>query len=136
MDLCLKKEERINTVLGELSEYGKIDEQPLKSIKTVGRKFPRRYGLANTHKENIPIRTILSMAGSPDYKVAEKTTERLSVIPESKINCLSKQSLDSLRSISRDHDEVAMSFDATSLYTSVSVKEAIIEAAKKRKFII
>ena len=34
-EFCLKEEERINTVLEELNEQGKIDEQ-LKSIKLVG----------------------------------------------------------------------------------------------------
>ena len=45
--------------------------------------------------------------------------------------------MDNLRNISLDHDEVAISFDITSLHTNVPVKEAIFEAAEKlypRKF--
>ena len=36
---CLKEEERINTVLEELNERGKIDEQFLKSIKKFIKKI-------------------------------------------------------------------------------------------------
>ena len=50
------------------------------------------------------------MPGSLDYQVTEKITERLSVIPESKINWLSKETVDSLRSISLDQDKVVFSF--------------------------
>ena len=71
------------------------------------------------------------MPGSPYYKLAEKIIELLSLIPESKINCSSKQTVDNLRNISLDHDEVVISFDATSLYNNLLVKEAIFEAAEK-----
>ena len=73
------------------------------------------------------------MPGSPVYKVAEKITDRQLFLGQ-KINWLSKQTVDSLRSISLDHDEVFISFDVTSPCTNVRVKEAKIEAAKKRKF--
>ena len=70
------------------------------------------------------------MPGSPDYKVARKITEWLSVIPESKINCSPKQIVDNLRNISLDHDEVVTSFDVTYLHTNVPVKEEIFEGLK------
>ena len=71
------------------------------------------------------------MPGSPYYNLTEKITEWLSVIPESKIYCPSKQTVDNLRNVSLDHDEVVSSFDVISLYTNVPVKEAIFEAAEK-----
>ena len=70
------------------------------------------------------------MPGLP-YKLVEKITERLSVIPESKINCSSNQTVHNLRNVSLDHDEVVIYFDVTSLYTNVPVKEAAFEVAKK-----
>ena len=70
------------------------------------------------------------MARSLYYKVAKKIAEWLSVIPESKMNCSSKQTVDNLRNISLEHDEVVILFDATSQYSNVSVKEAIFEAAE------
>ena len=61
----------------------------------------------------------------------EYITEWLSVILEPKINCSSKQFADSSRNISLDHDGVVISFDVTSLYTNVPVKEGNFEAAGK-----
>ena len=112
-EFCLKEEKRINTVSEELNERGKIDEKILKSIKSVGGQLPKLSGLAKVHKENIPVRRVLSIPGSPYYKLVEKMTEWLSVIPESKINCSSKQTVHNLRNISLDHDEVVISFDVT-----------------------
>lgn len=71
------------------------------------------------------------MPGSPYYKVAENITEWLSVIPDSKINGSAKQTVDNLRNISLNHDEVVISFDATSPYANVPIKDAIFEAAEK-----
>ena len=39
--------------------------------------------------------------------------------------------MNNLRNFSLDHDEVVISFDVTSLYTDVPVKEAIFEAVEK-----
>ena len=71
------------------------------------------------------------MPGSPYYKVAQNVTEWLSAIPDSKINGSAKQTVDNWRNISLNHDEVVFSFDATSLYTNVPIKDAIFEAAEK-----
>ena len=76
------------------------------------------------------------MPGSLYYKPAEKVTEWFSVISESKISCSSRQTVDNLRNISFDHDEVVISFDITPLHTNVLAK-AIFEAPEKlysRKF--
>ena len=60
-EFCIKKEERINSVLEDLNERDKIDKQLLKSIKSVGGQLPRLYGLAKVHKQNISVRPVLSM---------------------------------------------------------------------------
>ena len=80
-----------------MNERGKVDENFLKSIKSVGGQLHSLYGLAKVHKENIPVRPVLSMPGSPYYKLAEKITEWLSVIPESKINSSSKQTVNNFK---------------------------------------
>ena len=100
MEIILFKRKRENQHLDGLNERGNTDETFLKSIKSVGSQLSRLYGLANVHKQNIPVTPILSMPGSPYYKLAEKITEWLSVIPESKINCSSKQTMDNLKKYS------------------------------------
>ena len=65
-EFCLKEEERINTVLEELNKRVKVIEKFLKPIKSVGGQLPRLYGLAKVHKENIPVRPVLSI---PDHYI-------------------------------------------------------------------
>ena len=85
--------------------------------------------MAKVHKPNTPMRTVLSMPSSPYYRIAAKVTKWLSVVPQSKINCSSKKTVDQLKNIQLDDDEVMISFDVSSLYTNVPVDEAIQEAA-------
>ena len=65
-EFCLKEEERINTVLEELNKRVKVIEKFLKLIKSVGGQLPTLYGLAKVHKENIPVRPVLSI---PDHYI-------------------------------------------------------------------
>ena len=130
-DLCLKEEDRINSVLQNLHEQGKIDNQTLKDLKSIGGQFPRLYGLAKVHKNNIPARPVLSMPGSPYHKIVQKVTDWLSVVSESKINKPTQKTVDSLKRMSLESEEVIISFDVTSPYTNVPVKEVIQEAADR-----
>ena len=128
-EVFLKEEECINAALNNLHVDGKIDKTLFKEMKSVGSQLPRLYGLAKVHKASVPVRPALSMPGLPYYRIAEKVTKWLSVIPQSKINCTSKKTVDHLKMMSLDPDEMMISFDVISLYTNVPVDEAIEEAA-------
>ena len=95
----------------------------------MGGQLLRLYGLAKVHKPNVPTRPVLSMPGSPYYKIAEKVTKWLAMVQESKINCSTKKTVDQLKDGTLDPDEVVISFDVSLLYTNVPVNEAIEEAA-------
>ena len=55
----------------------------------------------------------------------------MSVVPESKINSSTQKTIDSLKRMTLESDEVIISFDVMLLYTNVPVKEAIWEAADR-----
>ena len=129
-DLRLKEEDRINFVLQNLHEQGKIDNQTLNG-RSMGGQIPRLYGLAKVHKKNIPLRPVLSIPGSPYQKTAQQVTKWLPVVPESKINSSTQKTVDSSKRTTLEPDEVIISFDVTSLYTNVPIKEAIQEAADR-----
>ena len=74
---------------------------------------------------------MLSILGSPYHKIAQKAIEWLSAVPESKINRSSQKTVDSLKRTTLESDEVIISFDVTSLYANVPVKEAIQDAADR-----
>ena len=80
---------------------------------------------------NIPPRPVLSMPGSPYHKIAQKVTKWLSVVPESKLNSYTQKTVGSWKRTTLQTDEVIISFDVTSLYAHVLVKESIQEAADR-----
>ena len=130
-DPILKEEQRINDTLQRLNKEGKVNDELYAQVKSIGGQAPRLYGLAKVHKTTIPMRPVLSMPGSPYYKLATKVTDWLSVLPEAKTNCSSRKTVEDIKDIKLDDDEVLVSFDVSSLYTNVPVKEAIKEAAEK-----
>ena len=121
----LKEQERVVDILKTMKENGEIDDILFNSMKPRGSQPARLYGLAKVHKEGVPMRPVLSMPGSAYHRVALKVTEWLSVVEECKINSSTNSISQSLGSIQLDEHEVVVSFDVTSLYTNVPVREAI-----------
>ena len=121
----LKEEERVKGILKTLLEEGKIDEALYEQIRPRGSQPARLYGLAKVHKNNIPVRPVLSMPSSAYHGVAEFVAKCLSIVPECKINASTKLICDDLRPVILKEDEEIISFDVVSLYTNVPVMEAI-----------
>ena len=121
----LKEEDRVLSLLKKLRKDNKITESLFAKLKPCGSQAPRLYGLAKIHKENVPLRPVLSMPGSAYYKIANQVTEWLKVVDECNINSSTKSISDKLKDIQLEEDEEIISFDVKSLYTNVPVKEAI-----------
>ena len=130
-DLIEKEEERINGELTKMLEDGEISSELKEGLKSQGGQPPRLYGLAKVHKSSVPVQPVLSMPGSPYFPIANKVTEWLSVVPESKCQSSSKKIADQLKSIELDDGEVLISFDVVSLYTNVPVQESILDSAER-----
>ncbi len=128
-DVTVKEEERIHTILTSLKEEGKIDEELFNKVKPRGSQAPRLYGLAKVHKNNVPVRPVLSMPGSAYHPIAQQVSEWLSTIPEAQISTSAKQVSDKIKSLELNEDEEMISFDVEGLYTNVLVREAIEHAA-------
>ena len=103
----------------------KIPETFFKKLKPIGSQPPRLYGLVKIHKENVPLRPVLSMPGSAYFKIARQVADWLSVVPECNINSSTKEVADKLSDISLPDNTEMISFDVVSLYTNVPVDEAI-----------
>jgi len=69
------------------------------------------------------------MPGTAYHKIADQCTEWLSVVEECQIQSDTKTICDSLSSVELKEDEEIVSFDVSSLYTNVPVKEAIEHCA-------
>ena len=112
-----------------MQEEGRISEDLNSKLKPIGNQPTRLYGLAKVHKQNTPLRPVLSMPASAYYNVAKQVAEWLAVIPQAQINTSSKQISDEIKQLNLGDDEEMISFDVSALYTNVPVKEAIQIAA-------
>ena len=119
------EEDRINVILKDLCDSGKISKEMYDDLRSTGHQPPRLYGLAKVHKTDTPMRPVLSMPGSAYHKIGKQIATWLSEVPEYQINTSTKKICDSLKDIKLRPDEELVSFDVSSLYTNVPVKEAI-----------
>ena len=82
----IKKEERITDLLKKLKDRGKIDEPLYRRLKPRGSKPAQIYGLAKVHKNEIPLRPIVSIPGTSYDQIGKYVSKWLERVPESKIN--------------------------------------------------
>ena len=84
------------------------------------------YGLAKVHKRSYQFFQCQDL-----YKILNQITKWLSEVPKSKINSSSKKTVDQLKSVILEQDEVMISFDVTLLYTNVPVEEEVQNVANR-----
>ena len=111
-------------MLSQLREVG-LKKALYEKLKPTGSQPPRLYGLAKVHKNNIPMRPVLSMPGSAYHQITKQVEERLSTVPECQINSSTKEISDKLNSIRLAENEELLSFDASSIYTYAPIIESI-----------
>ncbi|BHF64584.1 hypothetical protein SprV_0200759000 [Sparganum proliferum] len=89
--------------------------------------FARFHGLPKVHREGAPLRPIVSLKGTPTYELAKWLFRRLKFLTADSgtIFCLSTQFLEKLKGVSLLPNEVMVSFDVTSLFTSIPKDLAI-----------
>ena len=90
------------------------------------------YGLPKIHKENIPLRPIMSAIGSPTYELSKYLANILSPLQNNKYTVKnSAPFVEKIRTMSVDPDEILVSFDVLSLFTCIPTHLAI-EVVKER----
>ena len=69
--LVIKNEDKLNNFLRKLKKEQIIDDDTYSSLLTTGSRPGILYGLPKIHKPNIPLRPILSVLGTINYKIAK-----------------------------------------------------------------
>ena len=124
-----KTEKQLRSKMLGMRKSGQLTEDQYEAIRPLGSQLPRLYGLPKIHKHNFPFRPILSMSNSPQEKLAKW----LLVILQPAVKLYTKYCVkDSftfaleMKSLNAPSENVVMtSYDVTSLFTNVPVKEAI-----------
>ena len=88
--------------------------------------IPRFYGSPKVHKVSVPLRPIVSFINSPTYNLSKFLSRTLSSLL---VNCYSvrnsKEFVDYIKNFTISENEILVSSDVVSLFTSVSVDKAL-----------
>ena len=111
---------------------GNIDENTYKRVYPTGASAPKFYGLPKIHKEDVPLRPIVSSIGSVTYGVANELSRILKPLVGNSIHHVnnSKEFAEEIRNIKLERGECITLFNVTALCTSIPVAGAI-EVIKK-----
>ncbi|XP_044757795.1 uncharacterized protein LOC123315953 [Coccinella septempunctata] len=129
-DMTITLEKENNRIIKEWEQKKYITKQDEKTLLTHNSKIPKIYGLPKVHKQNIPLRPIVSCIQSPLYKLSKYMANILSNAINNNEYYI-KNSFDlkeSLRNVRIQANHRLYSLDVKSLYTNIPtelIKEAI-----------
>ncbi|BHF75876.1 hypothetical protein SprV_0501897300 [Sparganum proliferum] len=117
----------INATLLALENSGAITPTDRRMARPQDTALVRFIGLPKVHKDGAPLRPIVSLKGTPTYGLAKWLFRRLKFLTAESDTTVSSsaQFLEQLKGVSLHPNEVIVSFDVTSLFTSIPQDLAI-----------
>ena len=125
-DITIERERKLIEYLIKLKKKGCIDKKTYDEIRPSGSKAGVLYGLPKVHKENAPIRPIISSIGTYNYNLAS-FLDKLIKPTLSISKYILKDSFDFVNKVSKFDckDLFIVSFDVESLFTNIPINETI-----------
>ncbi|BHF76740.1 hypothetical protein SprV_0501983900 [Sparganum proliferum] len=117
----------INKTVGRLKKANALTRREALSAKATDTAMARFYGLPKVHKPGVPLRPIVSLRGAPTFGLSNWLYQRLCfLIKDSEWTVKSAEEfLTRIRHRRVEADEVMVSFDVVSLFTSIPPDLAI-----------
>lgn len=124
-ECTVKLEDKINRVIRKLGNKGCLTDELMQSLQASGSRPGRLYGLPKVHKENHPLRPILSAIGTANYNIAKYLVPILAPITTNEFTLL--DSFNFIHCLRNSHypDSVMASFDIKSLFTQIPLDETM-----------
>ncbi|CAF4571731.1 unnamed protein product [Rotaria socialis] len=118
-DPTITNEDQLIRLLSRLKKDNFITEAEYKVAKPSGSRLARLYGLPKLHKENCPLRPVMSAIKTVNYGLGKMLTSRLSHLRQSQY--VIKDSSDFVTKLTntKNVDKLMISFDVVSLFTNV-----------------
>jgi hypothetical protein len=109
-----------------ITDENGFSDQTRKSLIPCG-SFPGKlYGLCKIHKDNYPLRPVVSMINTSEYKLAKFLDDYIKPnIPKDFMLNSTNHFLDKLKGQPLSGHETMVSYDVTSLFTNVPLQETI-----------
>jgi hypothetical protein len=127
-DPTLRIQRDLNAVLKTTFDKHEINWYQYKNLTTYNAVIPKIYGLPKIHKDNVPLRPIVSFVQTPTYQIAvdiAKTLRQMKDIDKYNI----KNSYELKHEILKEKGFSLVSFDVVALFTSIDlslVREEIL----------
>lgn len=130
--LVLKHEDRIHRFLRHILSLNIITKDQYNFIKPVGSSLGVMYGLPKVHKISVPLRPILAAYNSPSYTISKFLVPLLEPYTTNQYTIKNSYSFYEFLSDQNFNRPVHMvSYDITSLFTSIPLAETINIAVNK-----
>ena len=112
--------------------FKKFGEETVKSLLSSGTNPGKLYGLVKVHNNGNPIRPVVSMINSPEYKLAKFLDFLIkSYMPDAKMIQSMDEFLDKIENFRFNPNQMLVSFDVVSLFTNVPLTETITDFVSK-----
>lgn len=119
---CLQKESSISYYVRKYLK--KIENSS--SLIPSGSQPGKLYGMAKIHKQNVPLRPVVSMIQTPEYHLAKFLDSIIKpYIPDKYLLRSTEEFIEKLKQIPCNNSKTVVSFDVVSLYTNVPLTETI-----------
>ena len=126
-DASVKVTKSVSTVLSKLKSRGIITPDLQRRLLPQGAVVPRMYGLPKLHKDGVPLRPIVSMTRSALEPLSKWLADVLKPVESAFTTKCVKDSFELVEKLSVVNvpNTIMASFDVSSLFTNVPIKETI-----------
>ena len=126
-DPTSKQKARLIKLLKNIKAEGGITEEKYKKMYPTGAGAPKFYGLPKIHKQDTPLRPIVSSTGTVSYNTAKELARILKPLVGMSTHHLqnTKDFIQQLKEVKLQQDETIISYDVKALFTSVPIQPVL-----------
>lgn len=117
----------ITKTINEAIKRSSLDDKLKKTCQQSIPTLPRIYGLPKIHKDEIPLRPIVSAVNAPTQALARHLAKSLKSHTNEAPSLVrnSKDFIEKIQNITLEEDDILVSFDVVSLFTKIPMNETL-----------
>ena len=126
-DPTTKLKSRLISKLKKIKLDTRMEDTTYRRMYPTGAVIPKFYGLPKVHKENTPLRPIVSSIGSVSYGVSKEIARIIKPLvgsTEHHVNN-SKEFIEEIKKMKLEEGECITSYDVSALFTSIPIPSAL-----------